>query len=236
MIRLNLKLIFSISSLIFVSLFILIIAHFIRAANLTDNTKVTVPSNLIATGHLGRNVIVFSDNSDNESGFQLYTSKGDIYNWNLLATLSPNENSFIHTGIDDNYVYYYKVIAFDSEFNYSESSNVDFSSALEIEGPIHTTVGDYEASTVAEIVNYIENILGPGDTLLIRGGTYFASGEWNLGNSGTPGNPIVVKGYGEETVIIDQSGSANRAIEWGDATSLSNQNTLEIIKFYLNRQ
>jgi hypothetical protein len=54
------------------------------------------------------------------------------------------------------------------------------------------------------------NLLIPGDTLLVRAGTYFEKLNWTT--SGTAGNLIVLKNYPGEKPIIDGSGNAAQAM------------------------
>lgn len=67
-----------------------------------------------------------------------------------------------------------------------------------------STTGDYIVDDIDSVEYYMENVLSAGDTLLIRGGTYYIKNRIQVSaTDGTAENPIVVKGYGDEQVIID---------------------------------
>ncbi len=46
-----------------------------------------------------------------------------------------------------------------------------------------------------------QSVLNPGDTLLVRGGRYYEYTQ--ISRSGTEGNPVTIKNYAEEEVIVD---------------------------------
>ena len=82
----------------------------------------------------------------------------------------------------------------------------------------------YIVDNISDIEEYIEDSLSAGDTLFIRGGTYYPTSVIQCGNSGSDGNRIVVTNYGDETVIFDLtnlSAGTWKFIEVG--TSLANQ-------------
>jgi hypothetical protein len=51
-------------------------------------------------------------------------------------------------------------------------------------------------------------VLGPGDTLFVRGGTYTNTQEMNTGRSGTANSPIVVTAYRNEVPLFSGPGSS----------------------------
>ncbi len=63
-------------------------------------------------------------------------------------------------------------------------------------------------------IDYGESQLSAGDTLFIRAGTYYES--ITIANSGTDGNPITIKAYSDEEVIV--SGGAS-ITEWTQCES-----------------
>ncbi len=69
------------------------------------------------------------------------------------------------------------------------AAGVDADSGGGIDTPWHT-------------LGYAFRRLQPGDTLFLRGGTYFES-SLVLSNSGTESQPIVIRGYPGETAVID---------------------------------
>jgi len=91
-------------------------------------------------------------------------------------------------------------------------------------GNIYTTTGDVVVSNIDSLKNWIVNWAEAGDTILVRGGTYFQNDNWQLGNDGSDGNPIVIKGYGDEVVIINQSGAGSRGIGCTGSVLPSTQN------------
>ncbi len=60
-----------------------------------------------------------------------------------------------------------------------------------------------------------EGFAGAGDTIQVRGGTYLLSaGEW-IGTGGAPGNPLTVKPYQGEQVILDGSAMSSTVLGVG---------------------
>ncbi|HTI89860.1 MAG TPA: fibronectin type III domain-containing protein [Puia sp.] len=70
----------------------------------------TAPSGLTASGVSPSKVLVtWTDNSSNETRFELYRSSTTNANYVLLATLAPNTVSFTDSALFANSIYYYKV-------------------------------------------------------------------------------------------------------------------------------
>jgi hypothetical protein len=84
---------------------------------------IAAPSDL--TGGAGTNSVflVWTDNSSNETGFNVERST-DGTSWTPIASTSANITSFIDTGLSSSTLYYHRVRAFNST-TYSGYSNVD---------------------------------------------------------------------------------------------------------------
>ena len=68
------------------------------------------PTGLLASAISTSKVnITWTDNSTNETKFELYRSANNNFNYLLLATLNPNTVSYIDSGLFANAIYYYKV-------------------------------------------------------------------------------------------------------------------------------
>ena len=76
------------------------------------------PSNLTATTNKRSNGSIelnWQDNANNEDGFYVeYSQDTTSSSWTLLATLGVNEETYIHTGLNDGEQYFYRVSAFNS--------------------------------------------------------------------------------------------------------------------------
>ena len=80
------------------------------AKTLTLPAVPTAPSSLLASGaSTSANVIIWHDNSSNETSFELYRSANNNSTYLLLATLPANTTSFTDTGLFANAIYYYKI-------------------------------------------------------------------------------------------------------------------------------
>lgn len=62
-------------------------------------------------------------------------------------------------------------------------------------------------TTAWATLQYAEDMLQPGDTLLVMGGTYSTQQYMWGGPSGTEGNPIVLKAYGDGVAYFQRGGS-----------------------------
>lgn len=89
----------------------------------SDGTPVA-PTNLI-TSTLSRNAIKldWSDQSDNEQGFEIWQSVGDNSNYQLIHTTGPDVETYTNTGLTQSTTYYYQVRAKVSDESFSDYSN-----------------------------------------------------------------------------------------------------------------
>jgi hypothetical protein len=87
-------------------------------------TVPNVPLNLAAANASLTNNLTWTDNSNNETNFDLHYTIGSNPNYSLLATLPANTTSYPHTGLSYTTTYCYKVAATNS-IGTSAFSNTD---------------------------------------------------------------------------------------------------------------
>lgn len=90
-----------------------------------------VPANLQAAPVSDTKIdLSWDDNSSNEDGFRVYRSPDDA-TYTLIDTVDPNVTAFTDKGLDQNTLYYYKLLAYNS-FNTSDDD-------ADAEGPASAT-------------------------------------------------------------------------------------------------
>jgi len=85
----------------------------------TSNTAVVVTpataasaSNLVATPASTTSIqLTWTDNSNNETGFQILRQTGNSGTWDVVTTVDPNTTSYADTGLQANVSYTYEVVA-----------------------------------------------------------------------------------------------------------------------------
>ncbi|RZK45764.1 MAG: T9SS type A sorting domain-containing protein, partial [Pedobacter sp.] len=89
-----------------------------------DNGSILSPSNLKAAGKSRNSIQVsWNDNSNNESGFEVYRSSTINGQYTLLTTTAANTTTYLNSGLAVNTTYYYKVRAIATGLQ-SEYSNI----------------------------------------------------------------------------------------------------------------
>ena len=84
----------------------------VKATTAALPTVPVAPTNLIASGNTSSKInISWSDNANNESGYQLFRSDNTPGNYLLLSTFPPNTTTYIDSGLFANSVFYYKILA-----------------------------------------------------------------------------------------------------------------------------
>ncbi|HEB26708.1 MAG TPA: hypothetical protein ENI05_02875 [Porticoccus sp.] len=102
----------------------------------------TAPTNLSAnaTSHTEINLI-WNDNSSNEDGFKVERSL-DESNWTTIASsVSANSQSYNDTGLDPITIYYYRVLAFNTEGDSSYTNTASATTQQEPTPPPATPTG-----------------------------------------------------------------------------------------------
>jgi predicted esterase len=123
------------------------------------------PTNLV-TSTLSRTSIKldWSDQSDNEVGFEIWRSVGNNGNYQLLTTTAANVQSFTNTGLTQNSTYYYKVRA--KVDNTTFSPYTDESSAKTFVSSVSINFGALATNPAPAPWNNLLNFLGsPNDVV-----------------------------------------------------------------------
>jgi hypothetical protein len=89
-----------------------------KFSNTTSPQAPAAPTNLTATTNKRSNGSIelnWQDNANNEDGFYVEFSQDTTSSsWTLLATLSVDEETYIHTGLNDGEQFFYRVSAFNA--------------------------------------------------------------------------------------------------------------------------
>lgn len=105
----------------------------------------SIPTNLLSTSKTTTTVsLVFNDNSNNETLFELYRSASNLNNYRLLATISGGAGSlksFIDSNLFSNTNYYYKVRA--KGIGGTTAFTPDFLVRTENNAPVLTAVASF---------------------------------------------------------------------------------------------
>jgi Predicted peptidase len=125
------------------------------------------PSNLVAVGASENSIqLSWTDNSNDESGFEIYRAASENGNYILLDSVGANTNSYTNTGLVANAVFYYKVRAFNLGGN-SPFSNADSATTVN-RAPVFTQVAHQVKRYDAEMVLPIEATDEDGGTININ--------------------------------------------------------------------
>jgi len=99
----------------------------------------------------------WSDNSDNESGFQLERSSDGV-NWSEIATVGAGINTFQNVGLSAASKYYYRVRAFNPGGNSDYSNTVNATTFSDIPVPAAPTYPGADAESSSQItINWMDN-------------------------------------------------------------------------------
>src|SRR5690606_34163956 len=72
------------------------------------------PSNLVVTPGGDKNLLMWQDNSFNETGFRIEVSTNDGASWSTLATVPEDTTSYEHSPLAVETAYLYRVFAFNA--------------------------------------------------------------------------------------------------------------------------
>ncbi|HEX2866700.1 MAG TPA: T9SS type A sorting domain-containing protein [Ignavibacteriales bacterium] len=95
----------------------------------TEKQPVKAPCNLVARAEVGKVRLIWSDSSDNESGFMVFRKEGDVKSANIydfMGKVDRNNTAFVDSTIKVNVTYTYKVSAYsaDSVVSYSNEFTI----------------------------------------------------------------------------------------------------------------
>ena len=92
----------------------------------TNNSPPSVPTNLIATAASFSQInLTWTDNSSNETGFQIWRSLSSGSGFTLIATTTANATSYSSTGLNANKKYFYRVRAINADGNSAYTPEVN---------------------------------------------------------------------------------------------------------------
>ena len=75
------------------------------------------PTNLTLTKNGSTTIdLTWTDNATGETGYKIYRSE-DLINFTLIDTIAANSTSYSNTGVTQSKIYYYYVVAYDSNGN-----------------------------------------------------------------------------------------------------------------------
>jgi hypothetical protein len=120
----------------------------------TSNTPPTAPSNLSATATSSTQVnLSWSDNANNETGFQVERSVNGVSNWSVISTTTANTSRHLDLNLTALTTYFYRVRATNAD-GYSEYTSVVTVTTSDV-----NTTADYCASKgVDQSYEEIQNI------------------------------------------------------------------------------
>jgi len=101
---------------------VVIIALVLIFRVISENSKLSPPSNLAAVATSAGIDLSWQDNSGNETGFKIERKTGDGGNYQEIGTVGTNIITYSDTGLSGNTTYYYQVRAY-SDSSYSSYSN-----------------------------------------------------------------------------------------------------------------
>jgi predicted esterase len=160
------------------------------------------PSNLLANGSsFSSNIITWTDNAANETGFKLYKSDDNNLDYILLATLPANATSFTDNNLYANSTRYYKLLAYNLGGN-SEYSNED-SAKTWAQLPLVTQISNkyMRVGSQLQVSVHAESPLNGPITLNVSNLPAFGSFVSNGGNGTiTFNNPTDLATYSDITV------------------------------------
>lgn len=181
----------------------------------TDTTPPSVPTGLAATALSGTQIsLSWSASTDNVAvtGYRIFR--------NGTQAGSSTATAFTDGGLTPGTNYSYTVAAFDAAGNASAQSAPATATTPAASGRvIEIQPSNADASCNEEFEN-VANTLGPGDTLILHGGTYTQTCRRLIsGIHGTQANPITIMAApGEAAVITRPASSIQNNIEF-DANS-----------------
>lgn len=173
----------------------------------TDSTAPSVPTNLIANPVSSSQInLSWNASTDNVgvTGYRVYRGGTQI--------VTTTATSYSNIGLSASATYSYTVAAYDAAGNNSATSTTASATTPGSSGGsgtsyyVSTTGNDNNAGSASSPFLTIQkglSVLSPGNTLMIRDGTYGGSSNSliNLPN-GTPGNTITIQAENEGNVIL----------------------------------
>ncbi len=143
-------------------------------------TRIGVPTALaVNEGDDGSVKLTWHDNSDNESGFEIWRMAGSAGTWEKHGTVASNINSYTDTKIESDVPYYYKVRAYIS----TNSAVSGFSNEVSIVVQLLQAPSDVKAEAVSDTqirLTWVDNLTGETGFSIERkkqGGTYAEVGR-----------------------------------------------------------
>ena len=103
------------------------------SVKIDDNNNINAPSNLSTSVSVNNVNLSWSDNANNESGYQVERSLSSSDGYSLIATLGANANSYSDNSLADG-IYYYKVRAIGENNSVSSYSNIANAQVGELAG------------------------------------------------------------------------------------------------------
>ncbi|WP_211250142.1 leucine-rich repeat domain-containing protein, partial [Mesoaciditoga lauensis] len=122
---------------------------FLQNYSKTAPIPADAPSNLRVTDYSTDTItLTWQDNSDNESGFEVWRSKDGI-NFNEVKAVKTNVTSYKDIGLTPNTIYYYKVRAY-NDFGYSSYTNIATQETMQVipNPPSNLSVASYSSTQI----------------------------------------------------------------------------------------
>ncbi|PTB96541.1 hypothetical protein C9994_06870 [Marivirga lumbricoides] len=218
-----------------------------------DGVLPSAPSNLSLTANSSTEVeISWQDNSNNEQRFEIYRSSvSETGPFQLVTNTLLNQISYTDTGLESSTLYYYKVVAVNS--NGTAATPVGLVTTLN-SAPVITQLDDvvmktgntltlpinaidhegdpinYSSNNLPEFVELVDNGDGTGELVISPASSDIGfyegvaiSAEDNFGNTSTTKFLIsVIDASFENTVYINFSDNSDATSPWNNINSLPN--------------
>jgi hypothetical protein len=214
----------------------------------TTGTAPAAPGNLTATSVSGGQInLNWTDNSSSEDGFQVERATGGAFA--RIATVGANGTSYASTGLTAGTGYNYRVRAINSAGVSAYSNTAGATTGTTPPPPPPPSSGakyvslsgsdgaSGSQSSPWRTLKHALAALQPGDTLLVRGGTYLERVTGIGIHPGTAGSPIVVAAYpGERPILQGLLWLTNPSywtfdglnVTWDSATGSSSEHMIKL--------